>query len=329
MAYGAANTFPIKVLLNPPLDRNTILPRHVQLNPTNRCQFHCDYCSCSGRNRKQELSLDQIKDTMRTFRTMGCNTVTITGGGEPLMYSAKKKNPNYVMPQFNEMIEYIHRLGIEIGLVTNGVLLSRTPIETLEKCTWIRVSASNVLTQQLASIGIGLSEWIMRLEDRVINETNVDWAFSYVVSQANAYNKQIIHRLLDFAEKNNFTHVRIVHDILNVRNILPLHLPDNPLINYQTRLNYTKVANPCLISLLKPVVAADGYVYPCCGVQYALANPSRTFERSMRMCHINHLEQHWYKQRFFNGSNCVKCYYNQYNVVLKAIREGVPHEKFV
>lgn len=329
-AFSAANVFPLKVLLHEKVrfeanHKRRVIPVHVQLNPTNKCNFNCGFCSCSGRNRNLELSDHEIYALMLRFRRLGCESVTITGGGEPLLH----KN-------FNEMISLIHGLGIEIGLVTNGVLLNYLPKGVLEKIVWIRVSASDVLPTQLRRLGMDTKTWLTTIGSAVTRH-HLDWAFSYVVS--NKVNYSLIKQIVAFANNHDFTHIRLVSDILNAEQIayqMPLikyRLKtkdiDDSLVNYQSRSSWTLGTNPCYISLLKPVVGADGYVYPCCGTQYALANPRRDYEKSMRLGHIDELERIYGEQEFFDGSVCVKCFYSGYNQVLHHMLNGVKHAKFV
>jgi len=86
---------------------------------------------------------------------------------------------------------------------------------------------------------------------------------------------------------------------------------------------------PCLLSILKPVIGVDGYIYPCCGTQYALEDPARDYDRAMRMGKIEDLEDIILNQAFFNGSICHKCYYSQYNEALDVMIKGLKHESFV
>ena len=91
-SYTAADIFPIKVLMDRELQdsiKNTgmIIPRHIQLAPTNLCNQNCSYCSCDNRSKKDSLSLDEIKGIVNDAKDLGCVAMTITGGGEPLMHS--------------------------------------------------------------------------------------------------------------------------------------------------------------------------------------------------------------------------------------------------
>lgn len=60
----------------------------------------------------------------------GIPAIEITGGGEPTLWG-----------RFNDLVENLGKAGLEIGLVTNGSLLTDQRIKLLTKyCTWIRIS---------------------------------------------------------------------------------------------------------------------------------------------------------------------------------------------
>lgn len=333
MSFASADVpFPAKLLHHNGLLLSTTIskfipPIHIQLNITNRCNFNCSFCSCKKRNKTQELTYEQIMDVMKTG--LGTEAVTITGGGEPLMH-----------PKINEIINGINSLGIEIGLVTNGTLLHKLDTKSLNKLTWCRISSSDELDTQLARIGMSIDDWFDKIENAV-SRAKIDWAFSHVVTKPNI---NLIARIVEFANTHKFTHVRLVNDIFNadklekaktmdkIKNELKLRKIDDSIVNYQKRDVWTKGTSKCYISLLKPVLGADGYWYPCCGTQYALAEPSYDYEPTMRMTDkklsegLKDIIEH---QKYFNGSRCVKCYYSNYNYALKIMLSEIKHKKFL
>jgi len=327
-AFSAANTFPLKVLLHQPLAsvmrlEHKIIPVHVQLNPTNRCNFSCGFCSCSGRDKNLELPLESVVELMTEARSLGCQSATITGGGEPTLHH-----------DFREMVEKLRGLQIQLGLVTNGSLLNYYLSRFFDNFVWVRVSAGDKLPKQLRRIGLSLDSWLDHI-DLACKGSTADWAFSYVVGSRTNYG--LIAKIVEFANSHSFSHVRIVNDILEAdslqheTSLIRQYLHDegivDSLVNYQSRSSYTRGINPCYISLLKPVISAEGKIFPCCGTQYALVNPSRDYEVSM--CMGSNLSELIKNQRFFDGSVCQKCYYSQYNLVLGYMLHGIKHSAFL
>lgn len=322
-SYSSANVFPAKILHHEKLIRSClhehkVFPIHLQLNPTNRCQFDCPFCSCSGRDKQFELPINEMRKIILNAGELGCESITITGGGETLMY----KN-------LDELLVCLEFLGIQVGLVTNGLLLDRLNSEVV----WCRISSSDGLPTQLERIGKTVEEWFEIIDNACKAHPQVDWAFSHVRTRVGG-NTDYLENLIKFANKHIFTHVRIVSDIYKMHNLslLQSHLngrADLSRVIFQPRSKYTHGSNPCYISLLKPVVGADGYIYPCCGTQYALAKPSKDYEPSMRMGKATDLDKLVEDQAFFDGSVCQKCYYGNYNFALGTMLHNLKHVKFI
>ena len=319
-SYTAASSVPLKVLLDRRLVRiieedKRILPRHIQLNPENKCTQDCSWCSCSARDKTLEMPYETVMGVMGKFKNLGAKSVTITGGGEPLLH-----------PRINEMIKGIYNLGIEIGLVTNGDLIDRLGRKDLEKITWMRVSLGDEKkTNQ--------NYWTNLT--KAVERGKTDWSFSYVAANQ-IPNYKLIGDMVEFANHPKFTHVRIVNDIFNAEKLgvmqdIKLYLRsediDDKKVIYQDRGKWTKGVNKCLISLLKPVITADGKLAPCCGTQYKDDPPAKDYVADWGT--IKDIDKIWKEQKYYNGSKCVKCYYDNYNILLSRLLEGIKHKNFI
>jgi len=136
-SYASASTFPVKMMLHNGLIRhigkqNKIPMTHLQINPTNNCNRNCTFCSFSNRDKELELSHRKIINIMKKAKKCGCESLTITGGGEPLMHK-----------KINEIISDIHDMGIEMGLVTNGDMFRKLNTDAMNLLTWCRISVSD------------------------------------------------------------------------------------------------------------------------------------------------------------------------------------------
>lgn len=255
--------------------------------------------------------------------------MTITGGGEPLFHK-----------HIGSLVDSIIDLGIKIGIVTNGSLWHRIVESSrkFDRITWIRVSSSDSLPDQLERLGKDFSWWMQQQDSIVRKYPTIDWAFSHVVTEDDPQ-FTLIGKLIRFANQHKFTHVRLVSNILRaealsskmgeIKKSMGLDRIDDSIVNYQDRATYVRGTNPCFISLLKPVLAADGKIYPCCGVQYALKKPSRDFEPTMNMGSMDEFTEMINAQKFFDGSSCVKCYYHNYNDALGTLVNGIKHKEFI
>jgi organic radical activating enzyme len=321
-SFTAASTLPAKLLQNEALMRQIragrVPPLHPQLIVTNRCNLKCGFCSCVNRNRADELSFHTVTEALNTLAALGAQAVTITGGGEPMMH-----------PAINAIIEHAHAgCGLKVGLVTNGVALSDLEPAAANCITWVRVSASDEANN--------MPRW--RALPTLYR--SIDWAISYVVTADLDLSNLAAH--VEFANEQNMTHVRLVSDLIDLsslqgcmarirRGLEALGVDDSRVI-YQARQDHCAGARRCWISLLKPVIGADGRVYPCCGVQYAQADMALDLPASMSMGSVDALQSIWTADTPpvpFDGSRCVRCYYDAYNAVMEAAQGTGQHAEFV
>lgn len=250
-SFMAASVFPSKLLKTNVIEEGKIIPYHIQLYPTNNCNMNCPFCSCSEVDRKQQLTLEQIIELIDEAKELGTKAVTISGGGEPLIH-----------PEIEDIVKYIHNSGMEIGLVSNGLLLAKPTKEFWDCITWCRISSGDHRNFPMTYQNI--------LLEAVSKGNNVDWAFSHVLY--GEPNLDTILGLINFSNENNFTHIRIVDDILNPSNSSMDRVRlavdgagiDESKVIYQGRKEFTAGVKDCFVSLLRPVIAADGYIYPCC-----------------------------------------------------------------
>ena len=323
-SYTAANTFPIKILKHKKLLKalfgGRIIPIHIQLNPCNRCNLKCQFCSCSKRDVGLELSYKAINNIIKKVVDLGCEAVTITGGGEPLMH-----------PKINGIIKDFISQEILVGLVSNGLLLDKLHNKILNKITWCRISCSDERPFN--------KEKVSHLIKAINHAPKVDWAFSYVVTKDVDISNII--KYIEFANDYKFTHIRIVSDLINMVDELPSMKyikkeiqqagADDSKVNYQGRKLFDKGQEKCYISLLKPNIDAKGDIYPCCGSQFSLFQPDLDYSQKMRMGSIKDIEDIYSKQQYFNGSICYRCYYKTYNDVLGNLlnTNKLQHKEFV
>ena len=321
-SYTAASSLPLKIILDQELVESIqkdkkILPRHIQLNPENKSTQDCSWCSCSDRNKSLEMPYETVIDTMKKFRGLGAKAVTITGGGDPLIH-----------PRINDIISGIYGLGIDIGLVTNSDLISKLKERDLEKITWMRISSGDG-----KKTNTDFWENLIKVIER---GKSTDFSFSYVVADQTP-NYDLIRNIVGCANYYNFTHVRLVNDIFNadelggamdsVKNYLRKNGVNDSKVIYQDRGEWTRGTKKCLISLLKPVVTADGKLAPCCGDQYKDNPPAKDYVGDWGT--IDDIDKIWKEQKHYNGENCVKCYYDNYNTLLSTLSTKIEHKNFI
>ena len=123
------------------------VPKVSGIFVTDTCQHTCSFCSTANRGR-EHLTKDQIGVYLDQLIPLGLKAVILSGGGNPILWKDKTTGEG-----FNELVDFIHGKGMQIGLISNGLKnmvqypCGRTSWrtvkpETLDKLTWIRISLS-------------------------------------------------------------------------------------------------------------------------------------------------------------------------------------------
>jgi len=265
------------------------------------------------------MSKSQMLEIVAQFVHNETNGVTITGGGEPLLWE-----------HIGHLIELLDLFNIKSGLVTNGLLLSRQNNEILNKLTWCRISQ-----------GDAREKWSERFFDRLSGTIKsaplVGWAFSYVVSQDPDIDK--IKRFIQFADDHNFTHVRLVADLL-CTNKIPMDIVRSELSDFTEQLKVPVIfqdrkkpekGENCRVCYLRPVITPDMNVYACCGVQYAMKDPTLNFPPELCLGNVTDLPKiiKGSAKPFEGAKHCEYCYYGNYNRTLDMLITETQHKEFI
>jgi MoaA/NifB/PqqE/SkfB family radical SAM enzyme len=107
-------------------------PITYELDVTNICNSKCPFCfGFSSRQYDNScLNISDIKAILSQIKKFGGKGVTFTGGGDPLCNVATM-----------DAVKYAKKIGLDIGFITNGILLTEEKAKILVNCcTWIRIS---------------------------------------------------------------------------------------------------------------------------------------------------------------------------------------------
>ncbi len=95
---------------DPPRD----FPFWLNLEPTNRCQLDCFFCSRQGSRRPLgDLALSTARQIVEEAARYDCGGVRFTGWGEPLLH-----------PQIGEITALVKQAGLPLKIYTNGLALT-------------------------------------------------------------------------------------------------------------------------------------------------------------------------------------------------------------
>jgi MoaA/NifB/PqqE/SkfB family radical SAM enzyme len=219
-------------------------PVSLQVGPTSRCNLNCSFCSNAKRKSHEDLDVNQLIDVMIKLKALGLKTVEITGGGDPTMYD-----------DINFLMESAHAIGLEQGMITNGILLKRKiNSSNLNNLTWLRVSMNCL-------------DYFSHVDIPKIKGT---LGFSYVMNDKT--DEFVLKRLDDMVKKYQPRYVRIVPNCLatyeqqeeNNRKYGEQIKDWGSPYFYQEKV-FSRPEN-CYWCYFKPFILHDGYVYPCSSV---------------------------------------------------------------
>jgi len=275
-------------------------PITLQLAPTDKCNLKCVFCSVAEREG-DELDFKDIKIAILDLKVMGLKAVEITGGGDATLH-----------PEINELIEFCSGLGIDLGMITNGVeLIDKVNPWSLNKLQWLRIS--------LNGLDYGVDLQIPKIKGSL--------SFSYIWNDLSE--KDTLNQIRELAEKYGAIFTRIAPDCLSrekidiARKTVPALIEGWERFFFQSK-TYEKPKR-CWYGYLKPFLAPDGYYYMCS------ANPllERRFHPDFRMGRMGDEDHIWDNVRPRNTDDCGLCFFKAQNELIEAILVEVPHPNFV
>src|ERR1700739_3406824 len=114
-------------------------PVLVHIIPMRRCNLDCGYCNEYDQVSKP-VPIEEMKRRLDYLAAMGTSIITISGG-EPLLH-----------PELEEVIRHIRKHGMIAGMITNGFLLSKERIASLNAAglEHLQISIDNVKPDEVS-----------------------------------------------------------------------------------------------------------------------------------------------------------------------------------
>ncbi len=106
-------------------------PLTIEIDPADGfCNFRCGHCCFNSYSQSNPTFINskRLAEVLADAKSLGARAVEFVGGGEPTTH-----------PEIALLVETAHKLGYEIGFVTNGYLLERI-FSVARYCTYVRIS---------------------------------------------------------------------------------------------------------------------------------------------------------------------------------------------
>jgi len=230
-----------------------VVPVTCELDLSNRCQLNCGFCFYKKKRvNGEELRFGFISSLLEEFERIGVKSVTLTGGGEPLMYD-----------RINEVVRIANARGIELGLVTNGVALDRLDNPNIFKFIRVSLDASRPNLYSMVKGRDYFHKVIYNIHQCL--EKGAYLGLSYVVY---GMNEDDIESAIRLAELIGVEYIQFKPAWINGRNHVISSkavkiLKENGHSIYTNRL-IERDQKACTVAGLVGIVCADGGVYYCC-----------------------------------------------------------------
>ncbi len=124
-------------------DPFSVYPIYAEIAPVGYCNHRCIFCNFDFWGyRKIKLSSQILKERITEMATLGMKAIQYAGEGEPLLHR-----------DMADIAIYTKNSGIEVAMLTNGVLLTKKFIDkALEAFSWFQVSLDAVTAETHAKI---------------------------------------------------------------------------------------------------------------------------------------------------------------------------------
>jgi MoaA/NifB/PqqE/SkfB family radical SAM enzyme len=321
--------------------------------PTDICQHTCAFCSVATREGDVLRKYD-IQRYLNQLVPLGLKAVIISGGGNPILYRDKVTGE-----KFNELARMIHGMGLQMGLITNGMKMKDQGGRTswinvepgvLDLFTWIRISMSGLDHQEKevfvpdidpSKTTLGFS-WVMH--DRFVeplekNHGKVSTADDLVTPLKDGDGRAvwaedelpwIQEKIHEYVDKHHPRYVRLLPNCLEPDKIAyRSQLLQNVADRIDPSVVFVQVKPPrqphrCLKGYPHPVLNSDGFVYPCDSVVLNRSAHHR-FAEPWRICHMSDIGKFYSEPIRANVPNtiCGGCVFTDQVELLSAVADGL------
>jgi len=300
------------------------------------CNNKCKHCFFGTDQKFQPVinPLDTVKNLLLELKTIGVKGIEFSGGGEPLTH-----------PQIEQILKFVQSQKIELGIVTNGLLLNKifNYISTLK---FLRISL-DAATPETYNIVHGCNEFDTVIKNvsqlpKYINPLNVGIGFLIVpenvedIVEAARLAKNLGVRYIQYRPAS-LTY-SVDDSIWNTaKKYVDLAIEEFESDDFQIfepgikwfHLNENRNYKKCYTSSLVSVVKANGDI-PLCVLK-------RNEENSL-IGNIKNggFENNWYSKRHLELiennilSECRKpCKHDSYNIAFETIQSDLVHTNFI
>ena len=317
-----------------------IVPVHVQMILSDLCNQDCHFCAYRmeggftskhfGGNPNRFIPTEKVIEILDDCAALGVQAIEFTGGGEPTVHK-----------DWERIIGHAQSLGLQTGLVTNGVRLRESPV--LGRMTWLRVSLDAGAAQTYERIRRSKAwaqvmralQMVGRLSGPLVGVgfvvTRDNWSeLAQCCAIAKGFGVPYVRVSAMFSESGADYYDGLVEQINEERARARALVDDSfRLVDFfDNRLDDLKVAAPdyefCGYQQFVTYIGGDQKVYTCCTNAYTPHGEIGDL-RDQRFAD-------WFantRRRQFDARSCHHCQYHGVNRTVQFMTGRPPHVEFV
>jgi len=337
------------------------VPISIRLVLSDLCNQNCHFCTFrmedsftnrlfKGLDKKGNLTYNPTRffdkekacEIISDAKEMGVKSIEFTGGGEPTVH------PHHV-----EIFQAALNSGLDLGLITNGVLCRSKLIDALMEANWCRFSidAGNKDTySQLREVpsriyGVVINNIKDLVRKKRQRGSKITIGTSFIVTDKNYLEVYECARRMSELGVDYFRvgyyradegfvagDFEKTQELIN-KSIVDFNRDDFSVVNEYAESSKNMDGPPdynfCAYQHVNTWIAADYNVYRCCVTSYdkhGLIGSIR--DQSFKKLWFSDLKRK--KMDEFNAMSCTQCIYNDKNKILNyAIRQDPDHVNFI
>lgn len=163
------------------------IPLKLQIEVTRKCNLNCSHCYKMANLDYDSLTCEQIECILKEVG-IDLFEIGITGG-EPLVHS-----------EFNEITKLIEKHASVLSLNTNGVFLSKVPVEILQKYKYISISLYGTSNEEYQNVSNDKRAFeALQKGTKILSNNNIKFNISVLLNSGNTQRiEEYVKTAIDF-----------------------------------------------------------------------------------------------------------------------------------
>lgn len=291
-----------------------VQPVMIHLAPIGICNLECSYCVYGGRATGEQLSAEQVASCLKSFHDLGTCGLEWTGGGEPTLWKPLRQS-----------MMYAASLCYTQALITNAIKFDWIG-DCFDLLQWMRVSFHGFNEGKRGAIekNIDLARSInpsLTISGVYIWTEGSDEIYPEVAAYAAA--AKIPTRVTpDLTAGPQAINEMMSH----VRGVVDRHKNEYCFLS-DFNVKTHRLHDRCYMSMVKPFVFTDGWVYDCPCIGLSPEN-AKNIDSKFRVCRIEDIAEHYAKPAAARHHACGFCKFSAQNELIDEIMRPVMHEDF-